>query len=83
MLVRFVASLLKIAVASLATGVVLAYFNISTAMLLSHVNLTPEKAATLVLRGIDWAMPRMFLGALFVIPYWLLSNLLRPPRGYE
>lgn len=83
MLVRFFASLVQLAVASLAIGILLAWFDISTARLLAHVGLTPEEAAQLVLRGFDWALPRMFLGAIFVVPFWLFLNLMRPPRGYE
>lgn len=83
MLVRFVASLIKLAVASLAIGATLSSLNISTALLLSHIGLTPEEAARLVVQSIDWALPRMVLGALFVIPTWFLVNLFRPPKGYE
>jgi hypothetical protein len=83
MLVRFIASLLKLAVASLATGALLSYLNITTVQILAHLHMTPEDLARMVVTGVDWALPKMFLGAIFVIPSWFMVNLLRPPKGFE
>lgn len=83
MLVRFIASLLKLMIASLAIGAVLSHFDVSTAKLLATVGMTPDDLVRLVIKSYDWALPKVFLGAIVVIPTWVLLNLLRPPRGYE
>jgi hypothetical protein len=31
-------------------------------------------------RGIAWAMPHIMLGALVIVPIWLVVYLFRPPR---
>lgn len=83
MLVRFIASLVKLAFASLAIGVMLSAVNITTVQILGYFGMTPESLIELLGRGFDWALPKMFLGALFVVPTWFLLNFLRPPAGYE
>jgi hypothetical protein len=83
MLVRFITSTLKLAVASLVIGAILSFLNVSTAKILAQAGLTPEDLARLITASIDWALPKMFLGALFVVPTWCLVYLMRPPKGYE
>jgi len=76
----FVRTVVKLGVASLLLGTALAYFGITPEKLLRELGFTPEQAMDLVRRGIDWAMPNLSLGALVIVPVWLVVYLFRPPR---
>lgn len=76
----FVRTLVKLVVASLILGSGLAYFGVTAEKVLRAVGLTPEQAMDFVRRGIDWAMPNITLGAIVIVPVWLVMYLFRPPR---
>ena len=76
----FVRTLVKLVVASLILGSGLAYFGVTAEKLLREVGLTPEQAMDFVRRGIEWAMPNITLGAIVIVPVWLVMYLFRPPR---
>jgi Family of unknown function (DUF6460) len=76
----FVRTLVKLAVGSLILGSALAYFGVTPEKLLGAVGLSPEQAIELVRRGIEWAMPNITLGAIVIVPVWLVMYLFRPPR---
>jgi hypothetical protein len=76
----FVRTLVKLGVASLILGSGLAYFGVTAEKVLREVGLTPEQAMDFVRRGIDWAMPNITLGAIVIVPVWLVMYLFRPPR---
>lgn len=76
----FVRTLVKLVVASLILGSGLAYFGVTPEKLLGALGLSPEQAIELVRRGIEWAMPNITLGAIVIVPVWLVMYLFRPPR---
>ena len=78
---RFLSTLLKIAIASLITGVVLARMNLSAEEILLELGLTPERVMQMLEQGTQWAIPNIVLGSLVVVPVWLVIYLFRPPRG--
>jgi hypothetical protein len=78
---RAIATLVKLAVASLIVGTVLDHFDISAVEILAQLGLTPETALARVRAGFDWALPTLALGAIVIIPVWLLAAVLRPPRA--
>ncbi|MDR3375430.1 MAG: hypothetical protein P4L98_17025 [Ancalomicrobiaceae bacterium] len=80
MLVRFIASLVKLTVASLGVGVLLSLVHITHADVLAHLGLTPDQFVELIMRGVNWAIPKIGLGAFIVVPIWIVINVLRPPR---
>lgn len=75
----FIRTLLKVAVASLVLGTILAHFGITTEQLMAQAGLTPERVAELGRRAFDWALPNVFLGSLIIVPIWFLIFLFRPP----
>lgn len=78
----FLASILKLSIASLIVGAVLTYLNVSAADLLTRMGLTPQRVAELAEQALTWALPNVMLGSMIVIPVWILLSLLRPPgRG--
>lgn len=79
MLHPLVRTLVKVAVASLIVGSVLAHFGISADMLLRETGLSYERVEDLARRGIAWAAPNLLLGAMIILPVWFVIYLFRPP----
>jgi hypothetical protein len=74
-------TLVKIAVASLIVGTILAHFGITIDMLAKELGLSSEQLLESLRQLLAWAMPNMLLGALVILPIWFIAYLLRPPGG--
>jgi len=79
MLPRLLATLVKIAVASLIVGTILQHFGITADQVLKDFGLTPERLIELFRQGFAWALPNLLLGLLIIVPVWLVIFLFRPP----
>ena len=79
MLARFLATLIKVAVASLIVGTILQHFGITADQILRDLGLTPERLMELFRQGLAWALPNVLLGSLIIVPVWLVAYLFRPP----
>lgn len=75
-----VRTLVKVAVASLFVGAVLAHFGITVDVLMSKIGMTPEQLQEYARQAVAWAVPNMVLGAIIIIPVWFVAFILRPPR---
>jgi hypothetical protein len=74
-------TLVKIAVASMIVGTILAHFGITAEQLIKEFGLSYERVEELARRGVSWAAPNMLLGAMVILPVWFLLYLFRPPGG--
>jgi hypothetical protein len=81
MLHPLVRTLVKIAVASMIVGTILAHFGITAEQLIKEFGLSYERVEELARRGVSWAAPNMLLGAMVILPVWFLLYLFRPPGG--
>ena len=72
-------TLVKVAVASLVVGTILAHFGITAEQLLKETGLSAERLQDYAQRGVAWALPNVLLGALVIVPVWFLIYLFRPP----
>jgi acetyl-CoA acetyltransferase len=79
MLARLISSLVKVAVASLIVGTVLAHFGITADQILKDMGITPERLAELARQAFAWALPNVLLGSLIIVPVWFVGFLFRPP----
>jgi len=79
MLGRLLATLIKVAVASLIVGTILQHFGITADQILIELGLTPERLLELLRSGVAWALPNVLLGSLIIVPVWLVVFLFRPP----
>jgi hypothetical protein len=79
MLARLLTTLVKVAVASLIVGTVLAHFGITADQILKEMGITPERMAELTRQALAWALPNLLLGSLIIVPVWLVVFLFRPP----
>jgi ABC-type uncharacterized transport system permease subunit len=81
MVLRLISTVVKIVLASLIVGVILAYLDISPEAVLKDVGLTPGDIISYLDRSMRWAVPHIIIGAIVTVPVWLVIYLFRPPRG--
>jgi Family of unknown function (DUF6460) len=79
MLNRLTRTLVKVVVASLIVGTILAHFGITTNELMKATGLSSDRVTELARAGVAWALPNLMLGALVIVPIWFLLYLFRPP----
>jgi hypothetical protein len=77
----FVRTLLKVTIASLIVGTVLAHFGVTTDRIMLQVGLSQDRVLELARQGLTWALPHLLLGSLVIVPLWFLFYLFRPPRA--
>jgi len=83
MLARFIASILKLMAASLAVGFLLSLVHINHGDILARFGLTPDQFVDLLHEAVNWAIPKIGLGAFVVLPVWFLINVVRPPKNLD
>ena len=74
-------TVVKLVIASLCVGLILAYFNTDPLELLYWAR---DKVAAMLgdaTGWVQWAVKYVFIGAVIVIPIWLVSYLWRAARG--
>ena len=76
---RLTRTLIKVLVASLIVGTILAHFGLTTDQLMLAAGLSPARLADLAREGLAWALPNVLLGALIIVPVWFLIYLFHPP----
>jgi Domain of unknown function (DUF6460) len=81
MLFPILRTLVKIAVASLVVGTIMAHFGITAEELMRNVGLSSDRVADYARQGFAWAWPNLLLGSLVIVPVWFLVYLFRPPGG--
>ena len=79
MLLSSMRILVKIAVASLVVGTVLAHFGITAEQLMREFGLSTDRLEDYARQGFSWAWPNVLLGSLVILPIWFLIYLFRPP----
>jgi Domain of unknown function (DUF6460) len=76
---RLTRTMVKVLVASLIVGTILAHFGLTTDQLMQAAGLSPARLADLAREGLAWALPNLILGSLIIVPVWFLFYLFRPP----
>jgi hypothetical protein len=79
MLGRFTRTVVKVLVASLIVGTILAHFGLTPDELMRAAGLSTARLEELARAGLAWALPNLLLGALVIVPVWFLLYLFRPP----
>jgi hypothetical protein len=69
----------KVLIASLIVGTILAHFGLTTDDLVKTAGLSPERVQDLARKGLAWALPNLLLGSLVIVPVWFVLYLFRPP----
>jgi hypothetical protein len=73
-------TLLKLFILSLVVGVVLSVFDIDPENLLGAIGGTAESIFRVIVDALEWAVPFVLIGAVVVVPIWLILTLLRLAR---
>lgn len=79
MFLKSLSTLVKFFIGAVAIGALLNAFNISADQVLRDLGMTPESILAFVQDGISWALPNFILGALVLVPIWIVIFLLKPP----
>ncbi|MGA8967896.1 MAG: hypothetical protein WB499_01625 [Pseudolabrys sp.] len=72
-------TLVKVAVASLVVGTIMAHFGITAEQLMREVGLSTERIQEYARQGFAWAWPNVLLGSIVIITIWFVVFLFRPP----
>ncbi len=74
-------TLIKIVLFSFVIGLLLSFFDIDPAQLLKNFGATAEKIFEIVADIIEWGVKYVLLGAVVVVPIWLVIFALGKLRG--
>jgi hypothetical protein len=81
MVPRIGTTIIKLAVMSLIVGMVLSFFEIHPRMLLENFGETAQEIFAIAASFIEWAVPYVLIGAVVVIPIWVIFAVLGYARG--
>jgi hypothetical protein len=73
-------TLVNVAVASMIVGTILAHFGLTIGTVLGELHLPATDVEGLLHEALAWVLPNIALGAIIIIPVWLLAYLIRPRR---
>lgn len=76
-----VRTLVKIAVASLIVGTILAHFGITADKIIAEFGLNADRVTEYGRQALNWALPNVILGSIVIVPVWFLVYLFRPPAS--
>ncbi len=79
MLRHFTRTVVKVLIASLIVGTILAHFGLTVDDLMRAAGLSTDHIEDLARQGVAWALPNVLLGALVIVPVWFVFYLFRPP----
>jgi hypothetical protein len=79
MLHSLIRTLIKVVVASLIVGTILAHFGITADRQMTEFGMSLERVEDIARRGFAWALPNALLGLMVILPLWFVLYLLRPP----
>ena len=70
-------TLLRLIFLSLIVGLALSALNVSPESLLGAIGGTVESVFLVVVEAVEWAVPFVLIGAVVVLPIWLVLSALR------
>tara|TARA_R110001606_G_scaffold338033_1_gene486101 strand:- start:944 stop:1198 length:255 start_codon:yes stop_codon:yes gene_type:complete len=74
-------AVVKIFVLSFVVGVILSVFDIRPETLLADFGDTAVRIFKLVVSAVEWSVPYVLVGAVVVVPVWLVLTLLQAVRS--
>ena len=80
MIYNALSTLVKFTLVAVVLGGVLGAFDLTATEILKDLGLAPNKLSKLAQEAFQWAVPHFVLGAMVIIPIWLVIFLLKPPR---
>jgi hypothetical protein len=77
---RLLHTLVKVAIAALIVGTILAHFGITVEALAVEFGISSERFAAMLADGFAWALPKLVLGLVVILPLWALVHIVRPSK---
>ena len=74
------ATILRLFILSIIVGLILSAFDINPESLLGAIGGTAESIFNVIAGAIEWAVPFALIGAIVVVPIWLIVTALRIAR---
>lgn len=74
-------TLIKVLLFSFIIGVLLSFFEINPKELLANFGDTVQSIFSVVARVVEWAVKYVLLGAVVVVPIWLIFFFINKARG--
>lgn len=74
-------TIIKLLVLSFVVGILLAFFEVDPRQLLANFGTTIEEIFAVIARFVEWSVKYVLLGAVVVIPIWLIMFLLGKLSG--
>ena len=74
-------TLIKVLLFSFVVGVLLSFFEIDPKELLANFGETVQDIFSVVARVVEWAVKYVLLGAVVVVPIWLIFFFIGKARG--
>lgn len=74
-------ALIKVLLFSFVVGVLLSFFEIDPKQLLANFGETVQSIFSVVASVVEWAVKYVLLGAVVVVPIWLIFFLIGKARG--
>jgi len=78
---KVISTIVKLAVASLAIGIVISIFNVSPRRILDLLGSTAQEIIATIVSVFEWAFQYILVGAIVVIPIWLVMVIWRTVRN--
>ena len=78
---RIGTTIIKLALSCLVVGLILAFFRISPRQLVDNFEGTVREIFAIGASMLEWAGPYILLGAVVVVPVWLVLAVVRPARN--
>ena len=78
---RIGSTILKLAILSLLIGLALSVLDIHPRRLLENFGETVQSIFEIAVSMVEWAVPYVLLGAVVVVPIWVVSAVLRVARA--
>ena len=74
-------TIIKLVVVSVIVGLFLGFFDINPRALMADFGETAQKIFSIVASVVEWAVKYMLLGAVVVVPIWLIFFVIGRLRG--
>ncbi len=78
---KVVSTIIKLAVVSLVIGMVVSFFNVSPRRILEAMGSSAQEIVAVLLSMFEWAFSYILVGAVVVVPIWLIMVAWRRLRG--
>lgn len=71
----------KFFTASVVAGIILSQMQFKPNSLFNKIGINRQEISSFITEATEWVVPHFMMGAMFILPLWLLIHLFRPPKN--